>query len=230
MFDGNFNQELLLLLNSYAGANINIWNVATNALLRGFPIFFAIVSLWFLGDCKDRRGRMSAGLFAVCLATVLSFWLQVHFKVNVRPLLDPSLRLMVAKPEWTTLAFWGHASSFPSDTATLFFGLSTVIFLENRLIGLFCFLWAAVVVAVPRVIFGWHYPSDIVGAAILGPGCVVVFSKLPYLRTGFERVLAIFEGRMYLVHASLFIFLADAYNLFASLQGIGKQFAKILHL
>jgi hypothetical protein len=35
-----------------------------------------------------------------------------------------------------------------------------------------------------------------------------------------ERALKLFEGRMYIVHASLFVFLADANNLFFGLQPI----------
>jgi len=82
--------------------------------------------------------------------------------------------------------------------------------------------WALVTVGIGRVAFGWHYPSDIVGSLVLGPGCVYLFNNIPYLKTLFERVLKLFEGRMYIVHALLFIFLADAYNLFDSLQSIAK--------
>ena len=72
---------------------------------------------------------------------------------------------------------------------------------------------------VVRVVFGWHYPSDIVGSLVLGPGYVYLFNKIPYFVTLFERALKLFESRMYIVHALLFVFLADAYNLFLGLQG-----------
>ena len=39
----------------------------------------------------------------------------------------------------------------------------------------------------------------------------------------------LFEGRMYVVHALLFIFLAEASNLFLSLEAIGKYLVQILH-
>jgi undecaprenyl-diphosphatase len=39
----------------------------------------------------------------------------------------------------------------------------------------------------------------------------------------------LFEGRMYIVHALLFVFLAEASNLFLSLEALGKELVKLLH-
>ena len=73
-----------------------------------------------------------------------------------------------------------------------------------------------------RVVFGLHYPSDIVGSLILGPAIVYLFINIPYLVPLFERALKLFESRMYVVHALLFFLLTDAYNLFAGLRRILK--------
>lgn len=81
--------------------------------------------------------------------------------------------------------------------------------------------------ALIRVVFGWHYPSDIVGALILGPACVYLFVKVPYLVALFERALKLFEGRMYPVHALLFVFLADTNNLFFGLQPLFFDILKL---
>jgi membrane-associated phospholipid phosphatase len=229
MTGGNLDQEILLALNSLAGDDTQyIWTLSTYGLLRGFPVTFPLVALWFAGDDIKRRSRMLAGLLAVCLATVLSFWCQLHLNINIRPLVDPTLPLKIVVPHWASN--WDRAGSFPSDTATLFFGLSTVIFLENRLIGLFCFVWTVTIVALPRIIFGWHYPSDIVGAMILGSGSVFLFEKIPYLRMLFERLLFAFRSHTYLVHALLFAFLTEASNLFLNLEKMGKSFLQIIHL
>jgi membrane-associated phospholipid phosphatase len=226
MVHGNLDQELLLTLNTLAGIHPHLYELASNPLFRGFPIFFALVALWFSGDCGKRRSRMMAGLLAVCVATVLSVWFQLHVAVHTRPFLDPALHLNT----FNVPGGWDHPNSFPSDTATLFFGLSTVVLLENRLIGLFCFLWVAVIIGIPKVIFGWHYPSDILGSLILGPACVVFLNKLPYPRTLFERALILLEGRIYVIHALLFVFLTEASNLFYDLERIGKEFVKMLHM
>lgn len=218
-------QQSLLTLNAFGGGNTDLWELANNSLFRGFPLFFSLTALWFSDGPRERRGRMLAGLSAVCLATIFSVWFQFHVDVHTRPILDPALHLKTVIPPWT----WDRASSFPSDTATLFFGLAAVVFVEERLVGLFCFVWAAVIIAIPRVIFGFHYASDIVGSLVLGVAAVFIFARSPYPRKLFERALTYFEGRMYIVHALLFVFLTEASNLFLSLQALGKELVRLLH-
>jgi hypothetical protein len=61
-------------------------------------IVVSLVALWFFGDCKIRR---LPGLLAVCLATVLSVWIQFHLAAHTRPLLDPALHLKIfVDPRW----------------------------------------------------------------------------------------------------------------------------------
>jgi len=221
----DFDRDILLTLNAFAGGNKDLWELANNSLFRGFPLLLSLPALWFSGGPPERRGRMLAGLLAVCLATMFSVWAQFHIDIHTRPILDPALHLETVIPPWT----WDRTSSFPSDTATLFFGLAAVVFVEERLVGLFCFVWAAVIIAIPRVIFGFHYASDIVGSLMLALACVFMFARTPYPRCLFERTLMWCEGRMYIVHALLFVFLAEASNLFLSLQALGKELVRLLH-
>lgn len=221
----SLDKEILLTLNSFGGGNKHLWEFTNNSLFRGFPLFFSLVTLWFSDGHKERRGRMLAGLLAVCLATILSVWLQFHIAVHTRPILDPALHLETAIPPWT----WDRMSSFPSDTATLYFSLAAVIFVEKRWVGLFCFVWVATIIAIPRVIFGFHYPSDIIGSLVLGPVCVFIFTKSLYPGRLFERTFMFFEGRLYIVHALLFVFLAEASDLFLSMRTLGKELVRLLH-
>ena len=218
-------REILLTLNAFGGGSNNLWDLANNSLFRGFPVFFSLVALWFSSDQPERRGRMLAGLLAVCLATMLSVWSQFHTAVHIRPILDLAIPLDTVIPRTP----WDRTNSFPSDTATLFFSLAAVVFVEKRSVGLFCFVWVAAIVAIPRIIVGLHYPSDIIGAFILGPATVFLFATLPYPKGLFERALTWFEGRLYIVHALLFIFLAEAFDLFPSLQALGKVLARLFH-
>jgi len=190
-------KEVLLALNLLAAGHKTLWELANNSLFRGFPLFFSLVALWFSGDDRERRGRMLAGLLAVCLATLVSAWSQFQIAVHIRPILDPELHLQNVNEAWK----WDRTSSFPSDTATMYFALATVVLLETRLAGLFCFAWVTAVIAIPRVIFGLHYPSDIIGSVILGPGFVFICAKSLYLRRLFERALMLFKNHMHVVHA-----------------------------
>src|SRR5262245_46049787 len=161
---GDIDRELLVTLNSLVGNDAAIDRIMSgftnNALLRGFPIFFTLVALWFSVDSIERRSRMLVGLAATCLATILSVGLQYYITSPIRPFLDPTLHLKAIYPR--ILAIFDRLGSFPSDTATLNFSLVAVVFLENRRAGSLCFLWALATAGIGRIAYGWHYPSDIV--------------------------------------------------------------------
>jgi undecaprenyl-diphosphatase len=228
MISGNWDRELLLTLNSLVGNDglYPLLVLVNDPLFTRSPIFFAFVAVWFSGDIKNRQSRMLVGVLGVCLATLLSVWLQAHLTPHIRPVLDPALHLKIFDP--TNLHQWDRLGSFTSDTATLFFSLAAVIFLETRLVGLICFCWVAAMTAVPLVVIGYHYPSDIIGSLVLGPAVVLLFNKIPYLRLLIERLLMFFEDRMYVVHALLFVFLWDAFNLFQSLQHVGRHLVRLV--
>jgi len=214
--------RILVVLNSLASFHPLwgklIYRAGINPFVRGFPIFFPVVALWFSSENRPRRSRMLAGLLATCGAIFLSVWIQHHVATHVRPILDARLCLLNLDPEWKT--GWDRLYSFPSDTASLFFGLATICFLENRLAGTVAFLWTLLVISVSRISMGLHYPSDIAGGLVLGVVCVCLFARIRPLHAFFERMLQRYESRIYIVHAALFLFLADAYGLFAGLQGI----------
>ena len=221
MISGNTDIELLLTLNSLLGSNDVhnkfLWSIVNNALVRGLPIFFPLVALWFFGDCRKRQSRI-AGRAACSLYSDRPVALVA---ISHCPAHTPVFRPDASFKHRRTMAI--RTSRFVSQRHgnTVLF-VSCYSALRKSIAGYFCFLWTLAIIGVPRVAFGWHYPSDIVGSLVLGPGCVYLFNKIPYLVTLFERVLRLFEGRMYIVHALLFVFLADAYNLFLGLQAISK--------
>src|SRR5690242_11670057 len=128
----HLDRELLLAINGVFRAYSWLPEVASglalNPIARGVPVFVPLVILWFLPDHIARRGQMTLGLLGACFATMISVLLQKYLHVNIRPAFDPSLHLYQAVS--LDLSVWDRSSSFPSDTATLFFALSTVIFLE----------------------------------------------------------------------------------------------------
>jgi len=57
--------------------------------------------------------------------------------------------------------------SFPSGHATFFFALATTIYLYNKKWGI-GFFAVAILINISRIIAGVHYPTDILGGAIIG--------------------------------------------------------------
>ena len=71
-------------------------------------------------------------------------------------------------------------AGFPSDHATGAFAIAVALLLRHRLAGAIALL-LAVGVAIARVVVGAHYPTDVLGGAVLGAAVALVLF-LPPLR------------------------------------------------
>ena len=221
-FGVHLDTELLLtfngLLQTHSWLPKTVSGLALNPIARGFAVFVPLVVLWFSPDHIARRGRITLGLAGACFGTLISVLLQKHLHVAVRPLFDPSLHLYQGFHLDPTV--WDRFDSFPSDTATLYFALSTVIFLEWRWAGVLAYIWSFITVGICRVAMGFHYPSDVAGGIILGVGTVYLFSSIPLFTNWTQYQLERSEARKPWIYAALFLFLADAYSQFQGLQGV----------
>lgn len=216
-----------LVPNSHFGAKL-FYFPADNALLRGFPIFFPLAALWYSNARVEHRGRILIGVVTVCFSTVLSVWLQSHIHWDVRPFLDPTLHLKGM--DLVERSGWDHLGSFPSDTGTLLFGLSTVVWLERRLAGALAFAWSLIIAGVIRVAVGWHYPSDVLGAAVLGCVPVILLVRQRSLVAYADGVLERLQPHIEAVHALMFFLLADALFLFGSAVQFLHGFKDVAHV
>jgi undecaprenyl-diphosphatase len=125
---------------------------------------------WAAGRDPANRTKILAGLAGVAIATACSKLIQMSVFVHLRPFREAGeLGLTLPRALATN---WGYGSSFPSDTATMYFALAMVIFGVARKLGVGAFLWVAVVIALPRVYLTYHFPSDILAGFVLGAGVV----------------------------------------------------------
>jgi undecaprenyl-diphosphatase len=115
-------------------------------------------------------------------------------------------------------------SAFPSDHATLFFGLATGIFFISRPLGWVAFSWVTVVIAFPALYLGIHWPTDIIAGAFLGAAFVHI-AKIPAVRNS----IAPFAARSYhqypgIFFAILFLWSYEVTNLFED----GRRLLRLL--
>ena len=61
----------------------------------------------------------------------------------------------------------GKEASFPSGHASFYFALSTVVYLYNKKLGIFLYIFT-VFMTLSRVFIGIHWPFDILFGALLG--------------------------------------------------------------
>jgi len=122
------------------------------------PIVFAValIALWVTWKPYNQRGAFLAGasaLIALGLGQVVGYALP-----RPRPYLAHPVHLLINRSVDT---------SFPSDHATLGFAVAVMVWQCNRKVGVWL-LVLALVLAFSRVFVGAHYPSDVLGGAVLG--------------------------------------------------------------
>lgn len=226
-------QAILCWINSFAAGHPAqhkiIAGMSSNGFFRGLPIFFLISVLWFSARIdEERRSRMLAGLMATCLLTLFSVYLQSHLFWHLRPLLNPGLHLKVDPEEALSWIGYHGNNSFPSDTATLYWGLAAVVFLERRGWGLLAFLWTIFIIGIPRVYTGIHYPSDIVAGAMLGSLTLFVGTYLPPVKTGAKKIVQVLSPWPGMLDTSFAVVMADMFNLFEGTRHILKGMVTVL--
>jgi undecaprenyl-diphosphatase len=218
---------LTLWLNLPAGRSLLldkiVSDIADSELLKG-ALFMALYWwLWFEG--RLRRRDVVVGIVAATAAVILSRLLQFSLPFHQRPLLTPGLEMhlpLSIRPE-TYNAF----SSFPSDTATLFFALAVPLWRRSRWLGAAAMAWTILVICAPRAYLGIHYVSDVLGGALFGLACMAVFCPL-LARTALpDRVIYFAKVRPALFYPLAFIATFELSILFYDLRQFGLDAAHL---
>lgn len=146
--------------------------LSRNYVLKAGPIVAMLGWMWFeRGEVGARaRRRILGGLIASCLAVLGARIISFVVPFRERPVGSGVLDFVV--PYGVIREGLLDWNAFPSDTATLFFGLAATIFLVSRRAGLLAFCHVAIVAGFARVYLGYHHPTDILAGAVLGVGAV----------------------------------------------------------
>ncbi len=230
----------VLFVNSWAHRywtlDILIRLIAGNELIKGGVVVATIWWSWFRDGPQESTDTRCANVrdlllytLLICIPALLSARILGHvLPFRPRPLNNPALHLQAAFGfDVHTLEAW---SSFPSDHAALFFGLSTGLFLVSRRIGWLMYGYSFFVICLPRIILGIHYPSDILAGALLGIAAVNTIRFAPLRRVILKPAQRLLIWSPSLFYAALFLLSWQTADLYDPLRHLESKLEEVVRV
>jgi undecaprenyl-diphosphatase len=177
VWNNSFNIAIIEWLNQYSQIspkfNLTIAYIENAYAFKGLAIISMIWILWFRDSnlLSETKVNIVGALISCVLALIITSAVNYITPFQLTPMANELLGFQI--PSGVVIdrsANTGHGwiNSFPSHHATMFFALATGIFLASRRLGYFAFIYVILLIAFPRVYLGFHYPTDILGGAIVG--------------------------------------------------------------
>lgn len=164
--------DIFYILNNLAGKNrfFDYFIIFLADYLEYFLIIAFISLLFFLTYQRRQKIKIILTVFVSMMIARFGVVNLIRFFYHrTRPFTDHSVNQLIVNNNF----------SFPSGHAALFFAMAMAIYFYNKKWGLWFFA-AAVLMGLGRIIAGVHYPSDIIGGAVIGAftaSLVFYFSK-----------------------------------------------------
>ncbi|MBI5032282.1 MAG: phosphatase PAP2 family protein [Chloroflexi bacterium] len=168
---------LFHMLNDFVGT-IPVLDWIMRALVNDYAIptalSLAAVWLWFAGDSEEERTRNRRAVIFIALGILFSQALikdmqQYYFRP--RPFATETVKLLFYRPS---------VSSFPSIPIAVAFTFAAGAWYGDKRVAKFLIV-LGVLYALARVYAGVHYPSDVMGGAVIGAGIVYIIVRLHFV-------------------------------------------------
>lgn len=163
-----------------------VW-VLSEPLVKLGPLVLAICALWFRAT-SDRDavrlkllGAVTAGFVGLFVGRVLALATPFRERPIARPDLDYTVPLEPVLRTW---------SSFPSDHAVMAFALAVSLWRISPAVGVWAVAHATVFVCLPRLYLGQHFPTDLLGGAVVGTVIALAIAHSGAFRRVGRAVLA----------------------------------------
>src|SRR3954452_7482751 len=162
-------------INDFTSHHDGIEDVLSFIAQDAHYIFVAFLAVLFLLPARWGSPNLRRGVVAAAAAAGVAL-LVAH---GITVLWDRP-RPFVAHPHSTHLFIThGTDASFPSDHATAAFAISVSLLLRSRAVGWIALAFS-IVVAFARVAVGVHYPSDVLGGALIGIAAALLIWQPPF--------------------------------------------------
>jgi len=157
----NLDIKLLYFFNDFAGESAvfdKIIIFLANYLQYPLVVLLLVAVYFWRISKPEKKKLLWTTLLSAAIARLGVTELIRFFYHRSRPfLVYNDIHPLISKNEY----------SFPSGHAAFFFALAMAIYLYNKKWGIWFFI-AAILISLSRVVAGIHYPSDILGGAVIG--------------------------------------------------------------
>lgn len=216
--------ELLRFANDWASSSPELSMVLRffyrDAVKNLLPVLI-LWGLWFAKKGEERTAQREV-LISVLFLTVFSI-LAARAMANTLPHRDRPIHNAESGAvmlDWMPDSAFQGMSAFPSDHAVMFFTLATGLFCVSRVAGAVALLHAGLIVCLPRVAIGAHWPSDILAGALFGIVTIVLFLRPLTVLIRKWRFIPFFETREVIAYPLFFLATYEVARMFKSTRTV----------
>jgi undecaprenyl-diphosphatase len=227
-----FDSSIITFLNSFArhswAFDSFVYMISSNDLLKGGVVVALIWWTWFRPNVErdGTRQHLICAIFACLVAVIIARGLALMLPFRERPMVVAALHFQ--RPYGADDGGLIDWSSFPSDHAAVFFSLAMSIVFVWRAAGIAALIYVFLFIGMPRLYLGFHYPTDIMGGALIGIALALIArAKLfrDWVRSFIMPWLERSPGSFY---ACLFILTFQIATIFQSMRKIAHFLFSLL--
>jgi undecaprenyl-diphosphatase len=230
-----FDHTIISFINQFCGKSQvfdrTVVFLTDNDLFKGCVIMALFWWEWYKPseNMAIKRERIISAIYGCCVAMFVVRVITKFSHFRTRPILNPANHLTTAIGFDVSRIPDTH-NSFPSDHGTLFFALATGLWFVSRRMGIFSFMYVALFIAFPRVYVGLHYPTDILGGALIGMIVVAIYN-IPYFRSKISgKLLSYSETHPAAFYTTFFVLSMQIVTLFSDSRGFLHFLGTLLKL